>query len=272
MMKQLFDDYRCRRPPSNAEMTITPGAEPTQWDLHVIRRALSFTLLTVGLNPVSVPATDGAVQFVDHTVAAGLALENVSGTTQSYIVEGMMGGAAFFDYDDDGDIDLYVANGSSFDGFAAGQHPTNRLYRNTDGIFEDVTTAAAAADTSWSMGCAVADYDNDGDADLYVTNFGANTLLANSGQGSFVNATRTAGVGHQGWGTGRASEISTSMVTSISTSPTTSTFHATTRVRSPASGRTSKSTAARVACCRRAMSFTATKGTAASPIKRRQWG
>jgi len=202
MMKQLFDDYRCRRPPSNAEMTITPGAEPTQWDLHVIRRALSFTLLTVGLNPVSVPATDGAVQFVDHTVTAGLALENVSGTTQSYIVEGMMGGAAFFDYDDDGDIDLYVANGSSFDGFAAGQHPTNRLYRNTDGIFEDVTTAAAAADTSWSMGCAVADYDNDGDADLYVTNFGANTLLANSGQGSFVNATRTAGVGHQGWGTG----------------------------------------------------------------------
>ena len=119
-----------------------------------------------------------------------------------YIVEGMMGGAAFFDYDSDGDVDLYVTNGSTFEGFPAGHHPTNTLYQNADGNFEDVTATAAATDTSWSMGCAVADYDNDGDDDLYVTNFGANRLFANSGRGSFADATGIAGVGHTGWGTG----------------------------------------------------------------------
>ena len=141
-----------------------------------------------------------AVQFVDRAAAAGLTQRNVSGTDQSYIVEGMMGGAAFFDYDRDGDVDLYVANGSSFAGFAAGEHPANQLYRNDGGRFAEV--AAGVGDTSWSMGCAAADYDNDGHTDLYVTNFGLNMLYRNRGDGRFADVTEETGVGDMGWGTG----------------------------------------------------------------------
>ena len=143
-----------------------------------------------------------AAQFVDRAADAGLTQRNVSGTDQSYIVEGMMGGAAFFDYDRDGDVDLYVANGSSFAGFAAGEHPVNQLYRNDGGRFADVTTVAGVGDTSWSMGCAAADYDNDGHTDLYITNFGRNTLYRNLGTGRFADVTTEAGVGDMGWGTG----------------------------------------------------------------------
>ena len=148
-----------------------------------------------------------AAQFVDRAADAGLTQRNVSGTDQSYIVEGMMGGAAFFDYDRDGDVDLYVANGSSFAGssfagFAAGEHPANQLYRNDGGRFTDVTIAADVGDTSWSMGCAVADYDNDGHSDLYVTNFGRNILYRNAGAGRFADVTVETGVGDAGWGTG----------------------------------------------------------------------
>ena len=143
-----------------------------------------------------------AVQFVDQAAVAGLTQPNVSGTDQSYIVEGMMGGAAFFDYDRDGDVDLYVTNGSSFAGFAVGEHPANQLYRSDGGRFADVTIAAGVGDTSWSMGCAVADYDNDGHSDLYVTNFGRNTLYRNAGAGRFADVTVETGVGDMEWGTG----------------------------------------------------------------------
>ena len=143
--------------------------------------------------------------FVDATGAAGIELVNTSGSDQRYIVEGMMGGSAFFDYDNDGDVDLYIANGSSFDGFEEGQHPRNALYRNDgSGLFHDVTASASVGDTSWSMGCAVSDYDNDGDADLYVSNYGRNTLYQNEGNGTFVDATDAAGVGDRRWGTGVA--------------------------------------------------------------------
>lgn len=151
-----------------------------------------------GADSVAAPA-----HFVDRAQASGIAMFNVSGTTQEYIVEGMMGGAAFFDYDADGDVDLYITNGSSFAGFAAGQHPQNRLYRNDDGIrFADVTERAAVGDTSWSMGSAAADYDNDGQVDLYVTNFGRNRLYRNLGDGRFADVGKSAGVDHSEWGTG----------------------------------------------------------------------
>ena len=141
-------------------------------------------------------------QFVDRAAAVGIDGKNVSGTSQKYIVEGMMGGAAFFDYDVDGDPDLYVANGSTFAGFSAGENPHNWLYRNDGAVFAEVAQEAAVGDTSWSMGCVVGDYDNDGDPDLYVTNFGRNTLYHNRGDGTFADATAAAGVGHGGWGTG----------------------------------------------------------------------
>jgi enediyne biosynthesis protein E4 len=163
--------------------------------------------LIIGLLAVAGAAVsqegDGRIRFVDRAREAGLTEGNVSGKEQRYIVEGMMGGAAFFDYDRDGDVDLYVTNGSSFEPLAPGSHPTNRLYRNEgDGTFADVTAAAGVGDSSWSMGSVAADYDNDGDLDLYVTNYGGNKLYRNGGDGTFADVSVAAGVGHTGWGTG----------------------------------------------------------------------
>ena len=143
-------------------------------------------------------------QFTDQAAALGITARNVSGSTQEYIVETAVGGTAFFDYDSDGDVDLYVANGSRFEGFPPGQEPTNHLYLNQGDRFVDVTTAAGVGDTSWSMGCAAADYDNDGDLDLYVTNFGRNTFYQNQGDGTFEDVTEKAGGGDERWGVGCA--------------------------------------------------------------------
>ena len=146
------------------------------------------------------------VQFVDVAAESGIDMTVVSGSEdQMYIVEGSLGGSAFFDHDNDGDADLYVTNGSRFSGFTPGQHPYNRLYRNVgEGQFTDVTSETAVGDTSWSLGCVAADYDNDGYTDLYVTNFGANKLYRNLGTGSFGDVTAAAGVGDSGYGTGGA--------------------------------------------------------------------
>ena len=133
---------------------------------------------------------------------SGLGERNVSGRDQAYIVETSIGGSAFFDYDNDGDIDLYVVNGSSFHGFPEGEHPFNRLYRNDGGsTFADVTAEAGVGDTTWSLGCVAADYDNDGSVDLFVANFGRNRLYRNLGNGRFEDVTERAGVGDEGYGT-----------------------------------------------------------------------
>ena len=157
---------------------------------------------------ISVGARTGAplaVQFVDVAGAAGVgAVPNVSGRDQKYIVETSIGGSAFFDYDSDGDIDLYVVNGSSFYGFPDGTQPYNRLYRNEGGAFVDVSLIAGVADTSWGLGCAVADYDNDGHADLFVANIGRNRLYRNLGDGTFADVATIAGVADDGYGTAGA--------------------------------------------------------------------
>jgi hypothetical protein len=142
------------------------------------------------------------VQFTDQAASLGLSARHVSGTSQSYIVETTSGGAAFLDYDNDGDLDVYLTNGSRFEGFPPGQHPRDQLYRNDGQAFADVTLEAGLGDTSWSMGCVAADYDNDGDLDLYLTNFGRNVLYRNEGNGRFADLTERAGVGHLGWSTG----------------------------------------------------------------------
>lgn len=156
------------------------------------------------LGPALLAAQPLPAQFTDQAAAVGITARNVSGSTQEYIVETAVGGTAFFDYDSDGDVDLYVANGSRFEGFPPGQEPTNHLYRNHGDRFVDVTAVAGVGDTSWSMGCAAADYDNDGDLDLYVTNFGRNTFYRNQGNGTFEDVAEKAGVGDDRWGVGCA--------------------------------------------------------------------
>ena len=141
------------------------------------------------------PALGTRVQFVDVAAELGITLMNVSGDgEQQYVVDAFMGGSAFFDYDRDGDLDLYVLNGSRVGGFPGGDHPRNALYRNEGATFSDATEQSGLGDTGWGMGCAVADYDNDGDADIYVTNYGSNALYENRGNRGFVDVAQHAGV------------------------------------------------------------------------------
>ena len=145
--------------------------------------------------------------FVDVVATSGLDFENVSGSpAQGYIFETLSAGAAFLDYDGDGYQDIFVVDGTRLQNppAAAG----NRLYRNR-GVapgarFEEVSAAAGIEHSGWGMGCAVGDYDNDGNPDLYVTYWGANRLYHNEGDGSFVEVAAGAGVADSGWGTSAA--------------------------------------------------------------------
>lgn len=162
-------------------------------------------VLGLGCEPGAETKTaSGEVQFVDVTEAVGLDFRQVSGgAEQRYILESMSSGAAFFDYDGDGYLDVFLVNSTRMEADSA--NSTNRLYRNTEGangrVFEDQTDEADLRRTGWGMGCAVGDYDNDGDVDLYLTYWGPNVLYRNDG-GRFAEV--RLGVEDGGWGTSAA--------------------------------------------------------------------
>jgi hypothetical protein len=163
----------------------------------------SKTRLLVVLVLAATPVSGRARQFPafpDVAAEAGVTLVNVSGgPSKDYILEVNGNGAAFFDYDDDGDTDLALTNGSTIDALGTGGHPMMALYRNDGGRFLDVTAGAGLDRTGWAMGLCVSDYDNDGRRDLYVTAFGGNVLYRNLGGGRFEDVTETAGVGETRW-------------------------------------------------------------------------
>jgi hypothetical protein len=146
--------------------------------------------------------------FADVTLQAGIDfVHSIGDDTLTNLVESSAGGVAFLDYDQDGHLDLYLANGAHLEGFSNGPRPrgrlTNRLYRNHgDGSFGDVTDRARAGDEGYGMGAVAGDFDNDGYPDLYVTNYGANVLYRNNGDGTFSDVTRRANVGDEGCGVG----------------------------------------------------------------------
>ncbi len=165
----------------------------------MLRFILYCAGLLAGCSPESGPiATAVPVHYAE--VDAGLAFEHYNGFSgEYYYVETFGPGSAFLDYDGDGWLDIYLVNGTYLKGLAPDLLPANQLYRNAgDGTFARVD--AGAADLRYGMGVAVGDYDNDGDADLYVTNFGPNALYRNDG-GYFVDATQETGVGDRRWGT-----------------------------------------------------------------------
>ena len=149
---------------------------------------------------------DTTLQFTDVTEASGIHFRHVNGASgEKYIAETMGVGVAFLDYDNDFDLDIYFVNGADLPGYTSTIPPTNRLYRNNgDGTFTDVTEKAGVGDTGYGIGCCIGDYDNDGDVDLYVSNYGANILYRNNGDGTFTDVTKTAGVGHIGFSVGCA--------------------------------------------------------------------
>ena len=143
--------------------------------------------------------------FVDVAEASGVDLLTVSGTpAKEYIVESTTGGTAVFDYDNDGDVDIFIVNGSRLGGFENGEEPRAALFRNEgDWRFTDVGTGVGVDHAGWGMGCTPADYNADGWLDLFLANYGPNALYRNSG-GAFTNVASQAGVAHPGWGSAAA--------------------------------------------------------------------
>ncbi len=147
------------------------------------------------------------VRFVDVTKEAGITFRHFNGATGEKLLPETMGsGAAFFDYDRDGDPDLFLVNSSAWPGEKVEPMPAQALYRNDGkGHFEDVTKAAGLDRTFYGQGVAIGDYDNDGDDDLFVTAVGGGRLFRNDGKGHFDDVTRDANAaGPNAWLTGAA--------------------------------------------------------------------
>jgi enediyne biosynthesis protein E4 len=154
----------------------------------------------------SVPSSP--VQFIDVAEHAGLKVPNVWGGVEHkrIIIETKGSGIAFFDYDNDGWLDIYLTNGSRLDThWAPGTTPTTHLFKNNrDGTFTDVTEKSGLGRSGWQTGICVGDYDNDGWDDLFCTFWGHNILFRNNGDGTFTDVTRKAGLTQSKgrWGTG----------------------------------------------------------------------
>ncbi len=145
--------------------------------------------------PIPAP-TPTPIQLRDLTGKTGITFDHRDGSSgRRYIAETVTGGVATFDYDGDGRIDIYLLNGAPLRGTTYPNTPQNALWRNLgDWQFADVTEEAGVGDTGFGLGVAAADYDNDGDQDLYVNNYGPNVLYRNNGDGTFTDVTESAGV------------------------------------------------------------------------------
>lgn len=170
------------------------------------------------VKPVARPAgpkspiegTPLGVSFVDVVKDSGLNLKTIYGGegTNKYLLETTGCGLAFYDYDNDGWLDLFMVNGWRLEGFPKGQEPHCHLFKNNrDGTFTDVTIGSGLEQrTGWGQACCVGDYNNDGNDDLFVTYYGQNALYRNNGNGKFTDVTEQAGLIQPGsktrWNTG----------------------------------------------------------------------
>lgn len=148
-----------------------------------------------------------AVRFEDVTRAAGIGfVHSHGGTGEKYMIETLGSGVCLLDFDSDGWPDIYFVQSGAIPTDPPRTGPTgSMLYRNRgDATFEDVTARAGVGGVGYGMGCTVADVENDGDEDLYVTAFGRNTLYRNNGNGTFTDVTQDAGVGDARWGSSAA--------------------------------------------------------------------
>jgi hypothetical protein len=164
-----------------------PDARMTGW----------WTALAAIVASSSAAQAEGPIILRDVTPQTGITFRHTDGAGgHHYIVETFASGLATFDYDGDGLVDIYFLNGSPLRGTKADAQPTNALYRNLGGFkFADVTEEAGVGDTGHGLGVTAGDYDNDGDPDLFVNNFGPNVLYRNEGNGTFTDVTLSAGLG-----------------------------------------------------------------------------
>jgi hypothetical protein len=149
------------------------------------------------VQPTSIPLP----VFTDITRQAGINMKLINGDkTTEYLVDVNGLGACFLDYNNDGFQDIFIVNGTSRKSEAAGLRPHDYLLRNNgDGTFTDVTTQAHLGDSGWHSGCAVADYNNDGFPDIYLTSYGPNKLYRNNGDGTFTDVAAAAHVDDPHW-------------------------------------------------------------------------
>jgi hypothetical protein len=173
-------------------------------------RFLLFTLAVAVAVSMSAGDKPAPPRFVDISGETGIDFVHSFGDEElSNIVESSGAGCVFFDFDNDGDLDIYLVNGryletvSSVRGRRLAGELKNALYRNNgDGTFTDISDAAGVGDPGFGMAAVSADYDNDGDRDLFVTNYDRDTLYRNDGDGTFTDVTQEAGVGSELWSVG----------------------------------------------------------------------
>ena len=170
-----------------------PNGTPSLYRLFVFA-LISFQYCTIAFTePI----------FIDVTESAGITFVHTDGRSGVRLFNEFLGsGGGFFDYDGDGDLDIYLINGAVQTGGGQDQTPHNVLYRNNgDNTFTDVTDKAGVGSRTYGTGATVGDYDNDGDIDLYVTNFGEDQLYRNNGDSTFTDVTTHAQVNNSNWGT-----------------------------------------------------------------------
>lgn len=183
---------------------------PTRWVLlfltdNVKAETILLTSLILVCCAVTPSVAETTLRFTDQTQQSGIHFKHTNGASEEkHLPETMGSGGLFFDYNNDGHLDIYLVNSGTLSRASESRrHPNdmNVLYRNKgDGTFVDTTVEAGLQQNhGYGMGCLAADYDNDGDADLYLTNFGRNQLYRNNGNGTFTDVTSRAGVGDGKW-------------------------------------------------------------------------
>jgi len=151
------------------------------------------------------PSSSPLPRFIDVAQQVGLTVPHLSSPEKHYIVDSMSGGAGLIDCDNDGKLDVITVNGSTVERYKQGGDPLITLYHQDDGFkFRDITESAGLTRKGWGMGVAVADYDNDGLSDIYVTGYGGNAFYHNLGGCKFEDVTDKAGVAGGGFSTGAA--------------------------------------------------------------------
>jgi hypothetical protein len=166
----------------------------------------SDAAFSVVARTISIIDPQSPLIFANVTAQTALAkFKHVTADVEvNYIIDSPSGGLALFDYDNDGKLDVYLLNGSTMKAMRDEEAaPRAALFRNLGHFkFEDVTDQAGVANERWGMGVAVGDYNNDGFADLYVSNYGVSRLYKNNGNGTFTDVAAKLGVARKGWSTG----------------------------------------------------------------------
>ena len=172
-----------------------PKQRASSWQRRLFS-AIWWAAAMVLLWTRSAIAQPTAMSLADVTGESGIRFTHTDGSSgEHYLMEAMASGLATFDFDRDGNLDIYFLNGAPLKGTVSKDAPRDALYRNDGGLkFTDVTAKSGLGDPGFGLGVAVADYDEDGFGDVLVTNFGPKALFRNNGDGTFTETTAAAGL------------------------------------------------------------------------------